>query len=128
MIKIMIVDDEQDVESLFMQRFRKDLRNNQLEFHFAFSAESAQQYLSSLNPIDIVLILSDINMPGKSGLDLLKEVKANFPQLKVMMVTAYGDQQNYDKAFSLGADDFITKPIDFEVLREKIISLGNNEA
>ncbi|HRG57791.1 MAG TPA: response regulator [Bacteroidia bacterium] len=123
-MKIMIVDDEQDVESLFMQRFRKDLKSNQFEFHFAFSAESATQYLSSLNPIDIVLILSDINMPGKSGLDLLKEVKSKFPQLKVMMVTAYGDQQNYDKAFSLGADDFITKPIDFEQLREKIVSLG----
>lgn len=126
MIKIMIVDDEQDVESLFKQRFRKDLKNNQFEFHFAFSAESATEYLSSLNPIDIVLILSDINMPGKSGLDLLKEVKSKFPQLKVMMVTAYGDQQNYDKAFSLGADDFITKPIDFEQLREKIVLLGGS--
>lgn len=124
MIKIMIVDDEQDVESLFTQRFRRDLKSNQLEFHFAFSAEAATKYLSTLNPIDIVLILSDINMPGKSGLDLLKEVKAQFPQLKVMMVTAYGDQQNYDRAYSLGADDFITKPIDFETLREKIIALG----
>jgi len=122
----MIVDDEQDVESLFTQRFRKDLRSNNLEFHFAFSAEDALNYISTLNPIDIVLILSDINMPGKSGLDLLKEVKNKFPQLKVMMVTAYGDQQNYDKAFALGADDFITKPIDFETLREKIITLGGN--
>ncbi len=122
----MIVDDEQDVESLFNQRFRRDLKSNNLEFQFAFSAEDALNYISSLNPIDIVLILSDINMPGKSGLDLLKEVKNKFPQLKVMMVTAYGDQQNYDKAFSLGADDFITKPIDFETLREKIISLGGN--
>lgn len=122
----MIVDDEQDVESLFNQRFRRDLKNNQLEFYFAFSAEAALNHISKMNPIDIVLILSDINMPGKSGLDLLKEVKSNFPQLKVMMVTAYGDQQNYEKAFSLGADDFITKPIDFETLREKIISLGGN--
>jgi YesN/AraC family two-component response regulator len=126
MIKIMIVDDEQDVESLFTQRFRRDLKSNNLEFHFAFSAEDALNYISTLNPIDIVLILSDINMPGKSGLDLLKEVKNKFPQLKVMMVTAYGDQQNYDKAFALGADDFITKPIDFETLREKIITLGGN--
>ena len=76
----MIVDDEQDVESLFTQRFRKDLRSNNLEFHFAFSAEDALNYISTLNPIDIVLILSDINMPGKSGLDLLKEVKNKFPQ------------------------------------------------
>lgn len=126
MIKIMIVDDEQDVESLFTQRFRRDLKSNQLEFYFAFSAEAALAHLNTMNPIDIVLILSDINMPGKSGLDLLKEVKNHFPQLKVMMVTAYGDQQNYDKAFSLGADDFITKPIDFDTLREKIISLGGN--
>lgn len=122
----MIVDDEQDVESLFNQRFRRDLKNNNLEFHFAFSAEDALKYISTLNPIDIVLILSDINMPGKSGLDLLKEVKIKFPQLKVMMVTAYGDQQNYERAFSLGADDFITKPIDFENLREKIVALGGN--
>jgi DNA-binding response OmpR family regulator len=63
-------------------------------------------------------------MPGKSGLDLLKEVKDRFPQLKVMMVTAYGDQQNYDRAFALGADDFITKPIDFDALREKINALA----
>jgi DNA-binding response OmpR family regulator len=65
-------------------------------------------------------------MPGKSGLDLLKEVKINFPQLKVMMVTAYGDKENYDQAYSLGADDFITKPIDFETLRNKIIALQEN--
>ena len=126
MVKIMIVDDEQDVESLFNQRFRKDLKSNNLEFQFAFSAEDAINYISNMNPVDIVLILSDINMPGKSGLELLKEVKNKFPQLKVMMVTAYGDQQNYDKAFSLGADDFITKPIDFDNLREKILALGGN--
>jgi YesN/AraC family two-component response regulator len=124
MIKIMIVDDEQDVESLFNQRFRRDLKNNNFEFQFAFSAEEAWSFVSNLNPLDIVLILSDINMPGKSGLDLLKEVKDRFPQLKVMMVTAYGDQQNYDRAFALGADDFITKPIDFDALREKINALA----
>ena len=126
MIKIMIVDDEQDVESLFNQKFRKDLKSHNLEFQFAFSAEGALSYLGSINPIDIVLILSDINMPGKSGLDLLKEVKVNFPQLKVMMVTAYGDKENYDQAYSIGADDFITKPIDFETLRNKIIALQEN--
>jgi len=126
MIKIMIVDDEQDVESLFNQKFRKDLKSNNFEFEFAFSAEAALNYLGSLNPIDIVLILSDINMPGKSGLDLLKEVKVKFPQLKVMMVTAYGDKENYDQAYSLGADDFITKPIDFETLRNKIIASREN--
>ena len=75
MIKIMIVDDEQDVESLFNQRFRRDLKNNNFEFQFAFSAEEAWGFVSNLNPLDIVLILSDINMPGKCGLDLLKEVK-----------------------------------------------------
>ena len=80
-----------------------------------------------LSSFDIVLILSDINMPGKSGLDLLKEVKDRFPQLKVMMVTAYGDQQNYDRAFALGADDFITKPIDFDALREKINALAGKD-
>jgi DNA-binding NtrC family response regulator len=124
-IKIMIVDDERDVEDLFNQRYRKDLRNNDFEFHFAFSAEDAINYLSTLNPVDVVLILSDINMPGMSGLDLLKLVKVKFPQLKVVMVTAYGDQDNFTKAQSLGADDFITKPIDFVALRERIITLGS---
>lgn len=124
-IKIMIVDDERDVEDLFNQRYRKDLRNNDFEFHFAFSAEDAINYLSTLNPVDVVLILSDINMPGMSGLDLLKLVKVKFPQLKVVMVTAYGDQDNFTKAQNLGADDFITKPIDFVALRERIITLGS---
>ena len=123
MIKILIVDDETDVEPLFMQRFRKDIREQQIQFHFAFSGEDALNFLSSLQPFDIVLVLSDINMPGMTGLELLRQTKQKFPQLRVMMVTAYGDNANYEKAMSFGADEFLTKPIDFNLLKEKIMSV-----
>lgn len=121
--KILIVDDEQDIEPLFRQRFRKELKGGDFNFHFCFSAEEALQYIGSLTPLDVVLVLSDINMPGMSGLELLKKVKNSFPHLKVMMVTAYGDEKNYTEAMSSGANDFITKPIDFTVLKDRILKL-----
>jgi DNA-binding NtrC family response regulator len=120
MKKILIVDDEQDVESLFRQRFRKELREGEYVFHFSFAAEEAYHFISNLTPLDIVLVLSDINMPGMSGLELLKKIKTEFPHLKVMMVTAYGDERNHTEAISSGANDFITKPIDFQLLKERI--------
>ncbi len=120
MKKILIVDDEQDVESLFRQRFRKELREGEYVFHFCFAAEDAYHFISNLTPLDIVLVLSDINMPGMSGLELLKKIKTEFPHLKVMMVTAYGDERNHTEAISSGANDFITKPIDFQLLKERI--------
>lgn len=124
-IKALIVDDEPDVELLFRQRFRKELREGEMEFHFAFSADEALNYLRGLQPFDVVLLLSDINMPGMNGLELLKRVKTDFPTLKVVMVTAYGDDANRQAAHALGADDFITKPVDFKVLRDRMQHLYN---
>ena len=119
-VKALIVDDEPDVELLFRQRFRKELRDGEMVFNFAFSADEALNYLRGLKPFDVVLLLSDINMPGMNGLELLKRVKTDFPTLKVVMVTAYGDDANRQAANALGADDFITKPVDFKLLRERL--------
>lgn len=120
-MKILVVDDEKDMQTLFMQRFRKEIRDQQVEFAFAFSGEEALYYLSKLNH-EAVLILSDINMPGMSGLQLLQQIKQKFenPPPVVMMITAYGDAENYNQAIELGADDFLTKPLDFSLLKEKL--------
>lgn len=120
-MKILVVDDEQDVKTLFEQRFRKEMRNGEMEFAFAFSGEEALQYLN-LHEQEAVLILSDINMPGMSGLELLRHIKERHhePPPVVMMITAYGDVDNYNTAMKLGADDFLTKPLDFSVLKEKL--------
>jgi CheY-like chemotaxis protein len=126
MIKIMIVDDEQDVELLFTQKFRKELRSGEFHFHFAFNGEDALQFLRTLDPFNLVLVLSDINMPGMTGLELLRIIHSEFPTLRVMMVTAYGDENNYNKAMESGASDFVTKPVDFNMLREKIYKLKNS--
>ena len=119
-VKVLIVDDEQDVELLFRQRFRKELREGDFNFHFAFTADNALNYLRTLQPFDVVLVLSDINMPGMNGLELLRLIKSDFPELKVIMVTAYGDEANHRTALTYGADDFITKPVDFNFLKERI--------
>ncbi len=119
-MKILVVDDERDIQALFEQRFRKEIRAKELDFAFAFSGEEALSYLSNNNH-QTVLILSDINMPGMSGLELLKQIKEKYsePPPRVMMITAYGDAENFDKAKQLGADDFLTKPVDFKYLKEK---------
>ena len=126
MIKIMIVDDEQDVELLFRQKFRKELKSGDFAFHFAFNGEDAIHYLRALDPFDLVLVLSDINMPGMTGLELLRIIRNEFPLLRVMMVTAYGDESNYNKAIEIGANDFLTKPVDFVLLKEKILALNQS--
>ncbi|MBL7743063.1 MAG: response regulator [Chitinophagaceae bacterium] len=120
-MKILVVDDEKDVQVLFEQRFRKEIRSGEMEFMFAFSGEEALQFMQS-NEHEAVLILSDINMPGMSGLELLKHIKEKYeaPPPVVMMITAYGDADNYNQAMKLGADDFLTKPLDFTVLKEKL--------
>ena len=121
MIKILVVDDEADVQPLFQQRFRKELREHELEFDFALSGEEALEFMRKESS-EIVLILSDINMPGMSGLDLLNKIKqkAHTPPPFVMMITAYGDAENYKRSMELGADGFLTKPVDFTALKEKI--------
>ena len=122
MTKILVVDDEKDVQTLFLQRFRKEIRKGELEFRFAFSGEEALSVLDTMEQ-ETVLILSDINMPGMSGLELLERIKKDYntPPPVVMMVTAYGDEDNYNTAKKLGADDFLTKPVDFIMLKEKLI-------
>lgn len=120
-MKILVVDDETDVKVLFEQRFRKEIKNNLVEFAFAFSGEEALEYLDAFNH-EALLILSDINMPGMSGLQLLEKVKQKYlkPPPVVMMITAYGDAENHKMAKDLGADDFLTKPVDFIMLKEKL--------
>ena len=120
-MKILVVDDEKDVQMLFEQRFRKEVRNGEMNFIFAFSGEEALAYLNQ-HQHEAVLILSDINMPGMSGLELLRHIKQKYsmPPPVVMMITAYGDEENYNRSVSLGADDFLTKPLDFNLLKEKL--------
>jgi len=120
-MKILVVDDEKDVQILFEQRFRKEIRTNEMEFVFAFSGEEALAYLNK-HEHEAVLILSDINMPGMSGLELLEHIKQKYlkPPPVVMMITAYGDAENFSMAKQLGADDFLTKPVDFTLLKEKL--------
>ena len=125
MKKILVVDDERDVELLFSQRFRKEVKSGTVELNFAFNAEEALTYLRSLNPFDLVVVLSDINMPGMTGLELLKIIKKEFKDLRVMMITAYGDENNYKNAISIGADDFLSKPVDFNMLKDKVMKFFN---
>ncbi len=124
-MKILVVDDEQDVKVLFEQRFRKEIRKGELDFVFAFSGEEALEVMSHMSQ-EAVLILSDINMPGMSGLELLKEIKENYvaPPPVVMMVTAYGDEENRNSSKRLGADDFLTKPLDFKELKTKLKNMA----
>jgi CheY-like chemotaxis protein len=109
------------MQMLFEQRFRKEIRSGEAQFVFAFSGEEALSYLNR-HEHEVVLILSDINMPGMSGLELLKHIKEKHsqPPPVVMMITAYGDEDNFSRAMQLGADDFLTKPVDFVLLKEKL--------
>ena len=120
-MKILVVDDEKDMQTLFEQRFRKEIREQEMKFVFAFSGEEALEYLA-MHLHEAVLILSDINMPGMSGLELLQHIKEKYekPPPIVMMITAYGDDENYNHAMKLGADDFLSKPLDFTALKEKL--------
>lgn len=122
-MKVLVVDDEEDVKILFEQRFRNEVKNKLIELVFAFSAEEALQYLHQ-HKHEVVLILSDVNMPGMSGLDLLKYLKEEYvkPPPVVMIITAYGDEENFNSAKKLGADDFLTKPLDFNELKVKLIN------
>jgi len=123
-MKILVVDDEADVQPLFIQRFRKEIKNGEFEFSFALSGEEALTYLQAAHS-EIVLILSDINMPGMSGIELLSRIRHQYevPPPVVMMVTAYGDEENRRQAIDNGADDFLTKPLDFNLLKEKLKTL-----
>src|SRR5258705_7739280 len=119
---LLAVDDESDVEMLFRQQFRRDLRDNRYRMDFAQSAASALQRISDAAGESLILILSDINMPGMSGLELLPKAKAARPDVPVIMITAYGDDSTRRKALEGGADALLTKPIDFVALRTEIDS------
>ena len=123
-MKIMVVDDEKDVEFLFRQEFRKEIKQGLVDLCYAFSGSEALEYLGSQNPPDVVCILSDINMPGMTGLELLKIVKDRFPHIKVSMITAYGDEYNYKTAMSTGAEHYFTKPIDFGKVKKELFDVS----
>ena len=125
-MQILVVDDETDVRDLFQQRFRREIRNGELQFNFAFSGEEAMVFLRA-HYSEVLIILSDINMPGMSGLELLGHVKEEFemPPTTMMMITAYGDDESYRQAMQLGANDFLVKPLDFSVLKNKLLQLNS---
>jgi CheY-like chemotaxis protein len=120
---ILVVDDEPDVADLFRQHFRREARQGTYVMHFAFSGEEALDRLSGEIRPALVAVLSDINMPGMDGLQLLAEIKQRFPDLPVMMVTAYGDEERRRLAAEYGAAEFITKPVDFDQLKAQLRQL-----
>jgi CheY-like chemotaxis protein len=119
-VYILIVDDEPDVEDLFRQQFRRDLKSGRFMMEFAPSAPVALQRAGEIRDPSLILILSDINMPGMSGLEMLPEVRAKRPDVPVIMITAYGDAETRRKAIERGAEGLLTKPIDFAQLRQEI--------
>lgn len=121
MRRVMVVDDEMDIQSLFEQQFEDEISDGTLLFHFAHGGDEALTFLRKHTEIQSILILSDINMPGMTGLELLKAIKEEMPTRKVAIVSAYGDAANREKAVKYKADDFITKPIDFGYVKELIL-------
>jgi CheY-like chemotaxis protein len=119
-VLILVVDDEPDVEMLFRQQFRRDLRSGRFVMEFAQSAPAALQCISDARNTSLILILSDINMPGMTGLELLPKAKAARPDVPVIMITAYGDAETKRRALEGGAEALLTKPIDFGLLRNEI--------
>jgi len=119
---ILVVDDEPDVAELFRQQFRRDIRVGRFTMQFAQSAPTALQLIAEASEAKIILILSDINMPGMSGLDLLPKAKAVRPDVPIIMITAYGDPDTERKALENGAEALLTKPVDFAALRSEIDS------
>ena len=124
-MKILVVDDEQDINTLFEQRFRREIRDGAFSFAFCFSGEEALTYLKE-HPSEAVLILSDLNMPGMSGLELLRRIREHTPAPPpfVVMITAYGNPEKQDEAMRLGANDFLNKPLDFNALKQKLTQLS----
>ena len=126
-IHILVVDDEPDVEPMFRQKFRKDIKAKKIDFHFELSAAAALAYLEAPQArAEATLILSDINMPGMNGLELLRVIKEKYPSLSVFMVTAYGDEKSQQTAKDYGASGFINKPVDFSQLKQDIFKLAKS--
>ena len=124
-MKILVVDDEIDVKDLFEQRFRREIKNGEFQLAFAHSGEEALGYLTEYIS-DGMLILSDVNMPGMSGFELLQRIRATFkvPPVPVVMITAYGDPASQQKAVESGANGFLTKPLDFTILKQQMRNLA----
>ena len=122
-VSILVVDDETDVAELFRQHFRREARNGTYVMHFASSGDAALNLLTEGIEPTLMVILSDINMPAMDGLDLLAEIKQRWSDLPVMMVTAYGDDQRRRRAGELGASEFLTKPVDFDLLKARLAQL-----
>jgi CheY-like chemotaxis protein len=122
-VSILVVDDEPDVALLFRQQFRREIRDGRYVMHIANSGEMALEQLNNGIEPTLIVILSDINMPGIDGLTLLGKIKQQFPDLPVMMVTAYGDDERRRRASDLGACEFIAKPVDFDRLKGRISQL-----
>lgn len=123
-MKLLVVDDESDVQFLFQQKFRKELKRGEVQIHYAFDGHSALELIEEIENPESYLILSDINMPRMGGIELLKRIKERYPKLKVIMITAYGDEQNVDSAKKYGAEEYFIKPIEFDLLKEKLNTLG----
>ena len=119
-VSILVVDDEPDVEALFRQQFRRDLRSGRFQMEFATTAPAALKRAVEIREAPLILILSDINMPGMSGLELLPMVRAARPDVPVVMITAYGDTETRRKAIERGAEGLLIKPLDFALLRQEI--------
>jgi CheY-like chemotaxis protein len=120
-VSILVVDDEPDIAELFRQRFRREVRQGLYVLHFAFSGDAALAMLSRGIRPGLIVILSDVNMPGMDGLTLLGEIKRRWPELPVMMVTAYADEERRRLAAERGAADFIAKPVDFDFLKRQLL-------
>jgi CheY-like chemotaxis protein len=123
-VSILVVDDEADVAELFRQQFRREVRQGQYVMHFAQSAEEALDKLGGGIEPELIVIFSDINMPGMDGLGLLRKIKEQYADLPVIMVTAYGDEERRCKAAEFGAAEFVTKPVDFSILRQQLQQLS----
>src|SRR5689334_1600874 len=124
-VSILVVDDESDVADLFRQRFRREVRQGTYAMHFANSGEEALEKLVGGIEPTLIVILSDINMPGMDGLTMIGEVKKRWPDMPVMMVTAYGDDGRRRMAEEYGAADFLAKPVDFDLLKARLRELSN---
>ena len=122
-VSLLVVDDEPDVALLFRLQFRREIRDGTYVMHVANSGEMALEQLATGIEPTLIVILSDINMPGMDGLQLLEAVKQRFPDIPVMMVTAYGDDERRKKASDVGAAEFITKPVDFDALKAHLRQL-----